>query len=430
MNKSVRNIIIALIVVLLGYYLWTIIERATGKKETRQNLLFWITPDEQTEKFWKIVVSEWNKSGEGMKVEFRNIPDAGSSEEAIFNSIASRTTPDICSGIFSGFNSQLVLLNAVCNLQNFEGYKELTKQRKMQKLLKYWSVNGKDYAFPIFSSPLLVWWRWDILRKYGWENVPETYSDIYKLSEQVGIPNKRYSLMVFGTPDWWSRWNDFIAYYYAASGGKPYIVNNKAVFDNKYGKEIMTFFKTMLEKKYTRYIFDNKLAFYENFLVGRANFANEVEFARKNFPEILKKIKIGPLPVPDSYKGKKYTRANTRGLVIFKMSKYPKEAWGFIKWVFSQDRFSLLWLECTGFPPVRGDLMTNPIFKKFFKKNKIVYEYARYMDTAIPPASIAETIAVQDAMTNKLIEPMVYGNDSIDVLLKKTVEQVNKDLSN
>ena len=173
----------------------------------------------------------------------------------------------------------------------------------MEKLLKHWSVDGRDYVFPIFSSPLLVWWRWDILQKFGWTHVPETYSDIYKLSEQVGIPHKRYSLMVFGSNDWWSRWNDFIAYYYAASGGKPYIVNNRAIFDNEYGKEIMTFFKTMLEKKYTRYIFDNKLAFYENLLVGRANFPNEVEFAKKSFPDILKKIKIGTLPVPDGYQG-------------------------------------------------------------------------------------------------------------------------------
>ena len=98
-------------------------------------------------------------------------------------------------------------------------------------------------------------------------------------------------------------------------------------------------------------------------------------------------------------KGEKYTRANTRGLVIFKMSKYPKEAWEFLTWVFSQDRFSLLWLECTGFPPVRGDLMTNSTFKKYFKENNIVYEYAKYMNTAIPPASISETIAVQNSMT-------------------------------
>ena len=79
-----------LIVVLLGYYFWTIIDRATGKKQTRQNLLLWISSDERMERFWKIVVSEWNSKDEGMKVDFRNIPAAGSSEEAIFNSIASR----------------------------------------------------------------------------------------------------------------------------------------------------------------------------------------------------------------------------------------------------------------------------------------------------------------------------------------------------
>ena len=429
MRKTVRYIIIVLVLVSLVYYFWTIIDRAAGKKETRQNLLLWIAPDERMEKFWKIVVDEWNDKEKGMKVDFRNIPSSGSSEEAIFTSIASRTSPDICTGIVSGFSKQLISLDAVHNLQSFDGYEELIKQRKMAVLIKRWAVDAESYVFPVFSSPLLVWWRWDILSKLGWKDVPMTYSDIFKLSEQVCIPRKRYCLKIFGSNDWWSRWNDFIAYYYAASGGKPYIENNKAVFDNNAGKDVMKFFKTMLEKKYTLYIIPGLYPFYDGTLAGMATFANEVEIAKQTFPKMLKNIKVGTLPVPDDYKGKKYTRANTRGLVVFKMSKYPEEAWNFIKWVFSQDKFSLLWLECTGFPPVRGDLMTNPIFDDFYKNNRISYEYAKYMDTAIPPASIVETIAVQDAMTNKLIEPMVYGKKSIETLLKNTVEQVNQDLS-
>ena len=133
--------------------------------------------------------------------------------------------------------------------------------------------------------------------------------------------------------------------------------------------------------------------------------------------------------VPDDYKGVKYTFADTKGLVFFKQSKHSEEAWKFIKWVFSQDRFSKLWIELTTMPPARGDLLTNPVFNDYFKDNKMVYEYAKFVNNAIPAAPVTQTIIIQQAMTDKLMEPIIYKTESVDETLKSCVKNINRELS-
>ena len=429
MNKVVRNIIITVVVILLGFYIWSLVSRAITGKEDSKVLRMWIGQNEEQESFWKEMETEWNKSGKGMKLSIELAPAANSSEEAILNSIASRTSPDICAGIFSGFGIQLASLNAIYNLRDFDGYGELIEKREMQRLMENWTVNNETYVFPVYANPVLIWWRWDILQKFGWKHLPETYSDILKLCKQVTVPHKRYALRILGSISWWSRWSDFIAYYYAASGGKPYIENNKAVFDNKYGKEVLAFFETMFLKKNTLYVFNNKTAFFEGSLLGEPKTPRDVEFTKRTFPKILEKVKIGSIPVPDNYKGKKYSFCDAKGLVIFKLSKHPKEAWKFIQWVFSQDKYSRLWLEYVGMPPVRGDLTSNPLFQDFYKNHKLLYEYAKYLNTAVPPALTGKTVVVQDAMTNYLIEPIVFHTESVDNALKNCVNKIDKYLA-
>jgi multiple sugar transport system substrate-binding protein len=323
----------------------------------------------------------------------------------------------------------LASLGTVFNSRDLEGYTELIQKRKMQKIMKQWSKDNKNYVFPNYSSPVLLWWRWDILQEFGWKKVPETYSEIYKLCEQVTIPNRRYAMSIVGFPAWWGRWSDFIAFYYAASGGKPYISNGKAVFNNKYGKEVATFFKTLFDKKYAKWDPTDKQAFYEGKIIGEYKTPQDIDTAKRTYPEILKKIKVGPVIVPDSYKGQKYTFDSTKGLVIFKQSKNSDEAWKFVKWVFSHDKFSILWLRKTGLPPARGDLMTNPVFKELYKEDIFSYDYAKYVNSAIPSASIAKTINVQEIMTNYLLEPIIFNTESVENALNITVERIDNTLA-
>ena len=289
----------------------------------------------------------------------------------------------------------------------------------MTKIMERWAINQKNFVLPIYSNPTMYGWRWDVLQKLGWKGVPKTYSDVFKLGKQVYEPNKKYPIQLISAPTWWSRWWDFITLYYAASGGKPYIENNKAVFNNQYGREVSTFIDQIFKKGYTPKETITDENFFLGIALGIVFLPPTINKVKQNYPKLLKHIRLGPILVPDNYKGKVYSLADSKGLVIFKSTPYPKEAWKFVNWVFSQDKFSLLWLEKTTMLPARGDLEINPIFKDYLDKNRFTREYVKYLDTAIPSAPITKTIYVQEAMTNNLIEPIKFQTETPESCVKQ-----------
>jgi len=52
----------------------------------------------------------------------------------------------------------------------------------------------------------------------------------------------------------------------------------------------------------------------------------------------------------------------------FSTTEHPKESWEFVKFLVSAEH-DLLMLEITNQVPIRGDLLTNPLFARYFSKN-------------------------------------------------------------
>ncbi|AEX86439.1 ABC-type sugar transport system, periplasmic component [Marinitoga piezophila KA3] len=395
----------------------------------KTKLVFWTAPNPNQEAYWKKLVAEYEKLHPEIDIEWTTIPAAGSSEEAILSAIASGRTPDICTNIFSGFAAQLIELDQLVELNKLPGFNDLIAKRKMEEIIKGWNFMGKTYVFPIYSNPILIWWRADLLEKYGWSKPPRTYSEVYELSKKFVIPKKQYTMRVVAGRNWWDRWFDYITYYYAASEGKPYIDLKKyrAVYNNDAGLAVAKFFETMFKNGWTAVDLGNA-PLYHGAILGSLKGPWEIPYAEKQFPDVIKNIVITPPIVPDNYPKDKpiYTFADTKGLVIFKSSKHQKEAWEFVKWVFSNPENDKLWLEMTKMPPARADLLTNSLFKDFFAKNRLAAKYAEYVGYAVPPALISKTVDVQDEMTVSLIEPLMYGKASAETAIKNSVKKINR----
>ncbi|SHE32242.1 carbohydrate ABC transporter substrate-binding protein, CUT1 family [Marinitoga hydrogenitolerans DSM 16785] len=392
-------------------------------------IVFWTAPNPDVETFWKQVVAEYEQLYPDIDIEWTTIPAVGSSEEAILNAIAAGEAPDICTNIFSGFAAQLIELDQLVDLSKLPGFDGLLKKRNMENIIKGWEFNGKSYVFPIYTNPILVWWRKDILEKYGWKIPPRTYSDVYEFAKQFSIPNKKYAMKLYAGKNWWDRWFDYISYYYAASDGKPYIdtKNNKAIFDNDAGLDVAKFFETMFKNRWSA-VDLGKDPFFTGSVAGGLKGPWTLSYAQIHYPDIIKDIIITPPLVPDNYPKDKsiHTFADTKGLVIFKSSKHQKEAWEFVKWVFSHSEYDKLWIELTKQPPAREDLLTNDLFAKFFEKNPLVAKYAEYVGYAVPPALTSKTVEVQDEMGVSLLEPIIYGKTNAERAIKNAVKNINR----
>ncbi len=394
-----------------------------------KKIVFWTAPNPQQEEFWKPLVEQWNKEHPDVQIEWSVIPAAGSSEEAILTAIAAGRGPDISTNIFSGFAAQLAEMGAIVPLEKEFGeeFWALVNARNMREVIKGWELNGHYYVFPIYSNPMLFWWRKDILKELGYDKPPRTYSEIYELAKKYTVPKEKYVVKVIAGRNWWDRWFDFITYYYAASGGQPYIKDGKAVFNNEYGKKVANYIYTMFKNGWATLELGRD-PFEQGTLIGSIMGPWHFNYTKEHYPDVYKNILIAPPPVPDDYPKDKpvYTFADTKGLVVFSTCKYKKEAWEFIKWVFFNPQNDARWIELTKMPPARGDITVNPIFKKFVDEDPYFAQTASYVKYAVPPALITTTIDVQNAMTTHLIEPLVYGKATPEEALKKAVEEINK----
>ncbi|EOZ7588206.1 ABC transporter substrate-binding protein [Enterobacter hormaechei] len=395
----------------------------TANRQEKQVITLWIAPNNVQETFWSEVVSEWNTQSDKNKVVYSIIPAAGSSEEAIMNAIASDRAPDISENIFTGFGTQLADLGQIVDLSTLDGYQALIENRHMGDIMTHWRYNGRNYILPIYMNPVLFWWRGDLLQEQGFMNVPKTYDEIYSLSEKYTIPDKRYALQATSGRNWWDRWFDFIALYYAESNGKAYIADRHALYDNQAGKNVINFFNTLFENKWTVYDFGQDDPLVTGKVLGAVRGPWDISRYQQQYPDILKHIKIGPMLVKEP-QAMPHTFADGKGLVLFTHSKVKTEAWEFIKWVYSQPKFDKRWIELTGMPPARADLLTNPLFAQYYQDNPHAAAYAKYVNVAVPPASSNETVEIQRSMT-QMLEKTAFKTVTPDKALQQSAQEVD-----
>lgn len=392
-------------------------------------LLFWVAPNALQEAFWKSIVAEYKNVRPDVEITVEVIPAAASSEEAILTALAAGRAPDFSENIFIGFAAQLAEIGAISPFDEFgQDFWKLVETREMKRIVEGWKINGKYYVFPIYSNPMLFWWRGDILKELGYDRPPRIYSEIYEISKKFSVPNVRYGAQVVAGRNWWDRWFDFIMYYYASSNGKNYIdtAKRRAIYNDDYGIKVATFIYEMFKNNYTAVDLGSN-PFYTGTILGKVTGPWEINWALETFPKVMEYVWVSPPPVPDDFPkdAPVYTFADTKGLVIYNHSKNKKEIFEFISWVFSRVESDKKWIEITRMPPAREDLGTNPAFAEYMK-DKFFKAYAEAVGYAVPPAPIDKTIDVQMALTNHLIEPLMYLKSDVKSAIDRSIREVNK----
>lgn len=381
---------------------------AGGEKVIR----LWVAPNAEEERFWGQAVERWNKSKRGARVEFTTIPATGGSEEAILTALVSGTEPDISANIFPGFAAQLANLGQLQDLSAMPEFERILDRRRMRSMLSDSIIGGRTYLMPLYYSPVLMWWRTDILAGLGVKQLPRTFEDVYALSRRRAASGGGLGMQVLAGREWRSRWYDYIAYFYAGSAGAPYLAQRKAQYGQPPGIEALDFIQTMFRNGWTGLDFDADDPLPRGLVAGAAHGAWDLAAYRKNHPDTLRHIAIGPMLRSAAALrrdgGKAATFADCKGMVLFKSSKVQSEALAFLSWLYSSDEVSLLWFQETGMPPARGDLMSNPVFAGLYRADPGTAQYASYVEVGVPTAPIEETIDVNKIISVYMVEAVNF----------------------
>jgi multiple sugar transport system substrate-binding protein len=408
MAKYLRITLLSVLIVALLPV--TVINGTLAAAQDPVTVQFWTAPNPNQEAYWAGVVEEWNASHPDIQIEWQPIPTGASSEEVILNAIATGTAPDISTNIFAGFAAQMAESGAAVALnEEFADFWDVAEGHQMRSIIEAgWGLGGNYYVLPLYSNAMQYWWNLDYLEEAGFEGPPRTYSDVVKLAEAIAVPDERYVIGFPSPKNWWDRWFGYLTLYYAANGGAPYLdlENGEVLFDNEAGYGVAAFMDEMFANGWAPTDPELVDPLQSGVVAGYVMGPWSIQPTAENFPDF--RYVVAPPPVPDDYPADApvYTFADTKGMIMFAQSDAKAEAWEFIKWYYGDIQHDLAWLEATGMPPVREDLMTNEVFAAYWEANPVAAAYASQVPYGVPPALSSATIPIQRLMGREMIEPI------------------------
>jgi multiple sugar transport system substrate-binding protein len=255
----------------------------------------------------------------------------------------------------------------------------------------------------------MMYYNLRLLKAAGVSSIPRTYSEYFALGDSVvRVLNRGKSIEIWMgerdiRPIWWQRMFDFYPFYLAASEGRPLFRNDSVAFGNIYAERVFGFFQRCYESRYfpRTSFFQAVDPFMTEKKVSHIAGPWQVAAIRKFAPNLA--YSVDPLPVPDGSGGPVFTFGDFKNLAIFSTTRHPREAWEFVKFLLSAEHDALLLQICDQIP-VRGDLLTNPLFTDYFRRNPMMTRFAeqvpytRGMDSAPDMKEIFDGISQEYEM--------------------------------
>lgn len=377
-------------------------------------LTYWPAPNPQEIQLADSLVRMWNRLHPDIHVIMQPIPVSQSTEEVLLAAIAGKTTPDICSNIWPGALHDYTQAGGLIDLSSFADFDSVASSRTPHDLLETFATKGHHfYQMPWKSNPVMMFYNKRLFAEAGVDTVPRTYSEYFAAGRKVARDtNGDGEIDVWMgerdiRPIWWQRLFDFFPFYIAASDGKTLFHDGAIDFGDSAAAKVFGFFQTCYgDHFFPRTFFQGNDPF--ALQMKATHFAGpwEVAFLTKFAPNL--KFGVAPLPVPDDHVGPVCTYGDYKNISIFSSTKHPKEAWEFVKFLIAPEH-DLLLLEIANQLPVRGDLLTNPRFHRYFAQNPEMVKFADAVPHTRGPDAAPDLKEILDGISQVYEECCVYG---------------------
>ncbi|MCH8328580.1 MAG: extracellular solute-binding protein, partial [Candidatus Marinimicrobia bacterium] len=332
-HRGLRGLVLLLLVALA----------ACGRTPPENQLTLWSSTNQFEIAFTRQIVMEWNSDSTRLPIKFQPIPAGQSSEEVILAAIVGRTTPDIYTNIWPGVIEQYRGAGAIVALSDFADFDSVYTSRVPQSLWKgFRSPDGKVYQMPWKANPLMLFYNGAMLEAAGVEKLPETYAEFFALAPKLVIDfngDGHYDQWLLDPnilPEWWQRFFDFYTFFIAATDGDTMFKDGKVHLDRPETLEVFAFFEEAYKQGYfPRSIFQEDI-FVANKLAFHVSGPWLLPHLRRFRPDDYQTFGIMPMLRPVADDAPVYTYGDPKNVVIFSTTRYPDEAWEFVKFMTSR----------------------------------------------------------------------------------------------
>ena len=404
-----------------------------GRSEVVE-LTYWPAPNPQEVQLADTLVRRWNRAHPTIQVLMQSIPVSQSTEEVLLAAIAGKTTPDVCSNIWPGALHEYTRAGGLVPLDQFSDFDSIALARTPRDLLEpFRSENRHYYQIPWKTNPVMMFYNLRMFEEVGVAKAPRTYSEFFAAAKKLtrDLDGDGQIDVWAGERDirpiWWQRLFDFYPFYIAASGGKTLFKAGEPDFRDDAAKSVFQFFQECYQQNYFPHTYFQGG---DPFLLEKkaTHFAGPWEVATLHSLAPHIRYGVAPLPVPDQYTGPVYTYGDYKNIGIFGTTKHPREAWEFVKYLL-QSEHDLLLLVITNQIPVRGDLLTNPLFAEYFRQNPNMVRFAEQAVSTRGMDAAPDLKEILDAISQEYEACAVYGKvtptEAVDDAFRRTKMIVN-----
>jgi len=403
-----------------------------GKDET---ILFWCSNNNQEIKLCTNITNKWNQTNPDQRIHIQPVPEGQSSEEVILAAVVGKTTPDIYANMWQGSVEMYAKAHDLIPLDTLKGFLKFIKERCDSNVIKeITSSDGHIYQIPWKVNPIMTIYNKSLLTANGITSPPKTYSTYLQDASTFKENNKNNSKAIrFGytevSPLWYQRLFNFYPLYLAASDGKSIVINNKAVFNNKYAIEVFRF----LQSLYTNDYFSKEGSgsssdpFVEQTIATKWTGPWEIPYL-KNIPTRHFDFDYYPPVVPDDHIGPVYTYGDPKNIVIFNTCKNPQVAWNFIQTIIDKEG-DLQLLQVTGQMPRRKNLETDSFYHDYFMQNPMMVTFAKEIPYLKGVDNCEQIVEVLDIISQEYEACVVYGKKTPEKAVRDAESEVNVLLS-
>ena len=400
-----------------------------GRPAGRPELTYWPAPNAQELELADSLVRMWNRLYPEIPVRMQPIPVSQSTEEVLLAAIAGNTTPDICSNIWPGALYDYTRAGGLIPLDQFSDFDSIVTARTPPSLLEaFRSIDGHHYQLPWKTNPVMMFYNERLLQEAGVLTPPRTYSEYLEAGKRItrDIDGDGQIDVWMGERDirpiWWQRLFDFFPFYVAASGGKTLFNNGEPSFNDADAVNVLGFFRECYGRRlFPRTFFQGG----DPFLLEKkaTNFSGpwEVAHIQKFAPRV--KYGVAPLPVPDGHTGPVYASGDFKNISIFANTRYPREAWEFVKFLVTAEH-DLLLLEICDQMPVRGDLLSNELFADYFRRKPVMVKFAEQAVYSRAVDSAPDLKEILDAISQEYEVCAIYGQKSPEQAVRDAADRV------
>lgn len=308
-------------------YSFTVNYNTLGSEENsgnRENITVWVqTGRDQGQVIRDLIDSSFYKDNGNIGVKVQVV------SSGLLQSVLAGISPDVVTNCAETLPLEYALRNAVTDMTEFSDYEEVFS-RFSKASVKPATFNGKVYGMPQTYSYLMLFYRTDIFKEFGY-TVPKTWDDLRAM-----IPSLQRNGMEVGLP----HTLDVYATFLYQNGGELYKGNGKETNLSDYTSIVS--FANMMEF-FTLYNCPVTFNFANRFRSGEMPIAivpyTEYNQLTAFAPEIKGMWKMVPIPGTKDKNGNINNTAvgNSTFSVIMRSSEHKQASWEFLKWFMSSD---------------------------------------------------------------------------------------------